>query len=48
MKKPEWEIKFDRLFIRDDGLLAIGKYDEKVVKEFIRKVIKRAILLRSE
>lgn len=35
----EWEIKFNNCFVREDGLLNIGKYDHDEIKGFIKQVI---------
>jgi len=34
----DWEIEFEKEFRREDGLLDIGKYDDEIVKDFIRSL----------
>ncbi len=34
-----WQERFDEAFIREDGLLDIGKYDDEAIKEFISSLL---------
>ena len=42
VEKSGWEEEFSSQFVRDDGLLDIGKYDTEALKDFIKNVEKEA------
>ena len=40
-EREDWEIEFDKKFMREDGLCAIGKYGDGEVKFFIDLLLTR-------
>lgn len=42
------EARFKKIFVREDGLLGIGKYDEEVVLDFINAEISYFLRKREE
>jgi hypothetical protein len=42
-RENKWQDRFRKEFVREDGLLDIGKYDEEILEKFIQSEITRAV-----